>query len=269
MKLLSDTRRFARLLLRNRGAIYEIARRNLVAEYSGTYLGMVWTFVQPLAFIVVLWLVFAVGLRSNPGRDVPFVVYLITGQVCWHFFSATLGALTNVVQAHSFLVKKGDFNLAMLHVAKILSSVVPHLALIVLCVIVCWTQGIPPAFHAFQLLYYLTGMLLLLLGLGWLTSSTSVFIEDVSNVVSILIQFGFWLTPIIWNPTMVPVKYRWLVMLNPMAYIVGGYRDSLVYHRTLWERPLEAAYFWGVTAVVLLGGAMVFRRLKPHFGEVL
>jgi lipopolysaccharide transport system permease protein len=266
---LADIRRFAATLWRRRGAIFELSRRDFAAQYQSTYLGMVWGFVHPLAFVLVLWVVFAVGLRSNPGKDVPFVVYLITGMISWHFFTGALASLTGVVKTHSFLVKKGDFNLALLHIAKLLSSLVPHLALIAVSVVVCWAHGLAPTFYLLQLFYYLAAMLLLLLGLGWITSSTSVFIEDVANVVTILIQFGFWLTPIIWNLSLVPARYRWLVKLNPAAYIVGGYRDSLVYHQPFWAKPLDAAIFWTITAATLLAGAMIFRRLKPHFGEVL
>lgn len=253
-----------------RGAIYELAKRDFEAEYKGTYLGIVWGFVHPMSYVLLLLLVFSIGLRSNPaGKDVPFVVYLISGMIPWQFFSSTLTSLTKVVGKHSYLVKKGDLSLAILHVAKILSSLITHVVLVAICFIVCIAYGFHLELHSLQIFYYMAAMCLLLLGLGWITSSTSMFIEDVSSIITIFVQFGFWFTPIIWNISRIPQKYQWIAKLNPACYIVSGYRDSLIYGTPIYVKPRETLYFWALTAIALLAGAVIFRRLKPHFGEVI
>jgi ABC-type polysaccharide/polyol phosphate export permease len=109
----------------------------------------------------------------------------------------------------------------------------------------------------------------ILLGLGWLTSSTNLFVSDVANIVAILIQFGFWLTPIFWNISMIPQQYHWIIKLNPVCYLIQGYRDSLVAHVPFWDHLLQGAYFWVLTAVLLLSGIAVFGKLRPHFAEVV
>ena len=264
-----DVKIFVGIIYQKRSAIYELAKRDFQAQNKNTYLGIVWGYIQPLLYVLLLTFVFTIGLRSNPGGDVPFVIFLISGMISWQFFAGTLSSLTEVIKSHSFLVKKGDFTLGILPIAKILSSLVPHMVLFVVVVLVCCFFGILPSFYSFQVLYYLTGLFFLLLGLGWITSSTSLFVQDVSNVVSIISQFGFWFTPIIWNITMVPEKYRWIIKLNPMCYIVSGYRDSLIYKIPFWSKPYEMMYFWFVTIFILLTGVAVFKRLKPHFGEVV
>jgi lipopolysaccharide transport system permease protein/teichoic acid transport system permease protein len=269
VKFLKDIKNFLSIIIRKKRAIYELAKRDFQATNKNTYLGIVWGYIQPLTYILLLVLVFSIGLRANPGGKIPFMVYLISGMIAWQFFAATFRSLTAVVKSHSFLVKKGDFSLGILHIAKILSSLVPHLALLAVAIIVCWFHGLAPDVYTLQLVYYLASMFFLLLGLGWITSSTSIFVEDVSNVVTILVQFGFWFTPIIWNIARVPGKYRWIVKLNPMCYIVNGYRDSLIYKVPFWSKPNETLYFWLFTFAVLLIGVVVFRRLKPHFGEVI
>jgi len=269
MKFFVDIKRFFALIFRQKSAIYELAKRDFQTQNKDTYLGIIWGYIQPLTYVLLLVVVFSIGLRTNPGGEVPFVVYLICGMIPWQFFSTTLSSLTQVVKTHSFLVKKGDFSLSILHVSKILSSLAPHLVLLLVTIIVCWFYGFPPGFHTLQLIYYLALMFILLLGLGWISSSTSLFVPDVANVVNIITQFGFWLTPIIWNISRVPPKYQWIVKLNPMCYIINGYRDSLFYGTPFWAKPEETLYFWVVTAVVLLAGVVIFRRLKPHFGEVI
>ena len=112
-------------------------------------------------------------------------------------------------------------------------------------------------------------MCFLLLGIGWITSSTQLFIPDVSKLISLLITFGFWLTPIFWDLNKIPAKYQWLVSLNPFAYIVQGYRDSIYLNIWFWEKPYETLYFWIITIVSLLIGITIFKKLKPHFAEVV
>lgn len=260
---------YLRRAWRKRGAVYELTRRDFESHYLNTYLGILWAFILPLSFIVVLWLVFTLGLRSNPGGDTPFVIFLISGMIVWQFISNVLPSLTSEIKVHNYLVKKGDFSLSLLHVARLLSAGIPHLALIAFAVLVCWLHGFPPGWHTLQLVYYLGAMFILLLGLGWLTSSTSLFVEDIANIITVLIQFGFWVTPIIWNIERIPLKYRWLVKLNPVCYLVEGYRDSLITGKSFWSKPQETLYFWAVSIAVLVLGAVVFRRLKPHFGEVV
>ena len=109
----------------------------------------------------------------------------------------------------------------------------------------------------------------LLLGLTWLTSSIRVFIKDIGNFVAILIQVGFWATPIFWNISVLPKKYHMLLYLNPMAYIVNGFRDALIFHVWFWEKMNETLYFLAITFTFFVLGAIVFKRLRPHFGDVL
>jgi ABC-type polysaccharide/polyol phosphate export permease len=260
------------LIFRKKRAIYELAKREFQAQNKNSYLGIIWGYIQPLVYIFSIVLVFSIGLRgSRGGTGVPFAVFFISGMICWQFFSGTFLSLTKVVKSHTFLVKKGDFSLSILHIAKILSTLIPHLAILAVTIIICWFYGYPPTLYNFQLLYYLAAMFFLLLGLGWITSSTSIFIQDVSNITSVLVQFGFWFTPIIWNINKIPEKYRWIVRLNPMCYIVDGYRESLIkdLNRAFWSKPYPTMYFWFFTILVLLIGVIVFRRLKPHFGEVI
>jgi len=269
MRFLMDVKIFIGIIFQKRSAIYELAKRDFLAQNRDTYLGVVWGYFQPMLYVLLLVFVFTVGLRQNPGGDVPFVIFLITGMISWQFFAAAISSLTAVIKSHAFLVRKGDFTLGILPIAKILSSLVPHMVLLVVVLLVCCFFNVLPSLYFLQILYYLTGLFLLLLGLGWITSSTSLFIPDVANIVGLIAQFGFWFTPIIWNIEMIPEKYRWIIKLNPMCYIVNGYRDSLIYKIPFWSKPYSMLYFWVFTILILLIGVVIFRRLKPHFGEVI
>jgi lipopolysaccharide transport system permease protein/teichoic acid transport system permease protein len=201
---------------------------------------------------------------------VPFSIYLLSGMVSWLYFSANLTAITGVLGTYSFLIKKVDFRLSILPIVKIISSLFPHLVLVFLTLVLAFYQGITPGLHTFQLLYYYVCMVTLLLGLGWLAASTSIFVKDVTNVVTVVTQFGFWLTPIFWRIESMPEKIQWILKLNPAYYFVTGYRDAVVGDVFFWQRPLQETFtFWVVTLTILALGAIVFKRLKPHFAEVI
>lgn len=267
--MLLQTKDFFAEIYEKRRLIYDLAKRNFQQQYMGSYLDFVWVFLQPLIFISVLYGVFTIGLRSGRSMEVPFVVYLITGMIAWNFFAEILNSMPGVIRSHSFLVNKVDFRLSVLPIVKILSVVIPHFVFVVIALAVCWYNGIAPSLYTLQVLYYLSAMIALLLGLGWMTSSTSLFVRDVANVVKIIVQFGFWLTPIFWDIKKIPAAYQWIIKLNPMYYIVSGYRDSLVFHVPFWTRPVETLYFWAVILIFLYLGITIFSKLRPHFAEVV
>jgi lipopolysaccharide transport system permease protein len=261
---------FLRGIWDNKSVLYELAKRDYQQQYMGSYLGFIWVYLRPLLFIGVLYLVFTFGLRSGAvGGGVSFAVYLICGMIAWLFFAENFSAASDVIAQYSFLLKKVDFRLSILPIVKLLSASVPHLFFIVIAVAVAWLNGIAPSWYLLQIPYYFFAMFMLLLGLGWLTSSSKIFIKDVSNIVAILVQFGFWLTPVFWELSAIPERYQWIVKLNPAVYIVEGYRDAIIHKIGFWEKPLDALYFWCVAFFIMWIGISVFKRLRPHFAEVV
>ena len=107
------------------------------------------------------------------------------------------------------------------------------------------------------------------LGLGWFLSAVNVFFKDVGQTLSVILNLWFWMTPIVWSQDMLPYPFRILLKLNPINYIVDGYRASFIYHSSISHNPKEGIYFWFVCLAILLVGAITFKKLKPDFAEVL
>ena len=141
---------------------------------------------------------------------------------------------------------------------------------IMLAVFLCY--GRLPMATWIQILYYSFAAAMLALAFGYLTCAVNVFFKDMAQIVSICLQFGMWLTPIMYQETMFADKAPWFVTilkLNPFYYVVAGYRDSMLTGNWFWERPKLGIYFWVVTLVIGLVGFRVFKRLRPHFSDVL
>jgi ABC-type polysaccharide/polyol phosphate export permease len=210
------------------------------------------------------------GFKSGSSSEgVPFVVYLISGMIAWFYIAENLKAGTVIIKQHAFLLKKVDFRLSILPIVKLLSSAIPQLFFIFIAIIVAALNGIYPSLYTFQIIYYFIAMIILLLGISWLTSSSNIFVPDIAKFIGVIVTFGFWLTPIFWDLSKVPEQYQWVVKLNPAVYIIEGYRDSIINHVWFWEKPYETLYYWSFTAIVLWTGITVFKRLRPHFAEVI
>ncbi len=256
-------------LLRSRRLIFTLTQRDFKANYLGSYLSFIWNFIQPCITLFVLYFVFQVGFRAAPAEGYAFFPWLVTGMLPWFFFSDSLGAATNSILMYSYLVKKVVFRVSVLPIIKILSALLVHAFFIVVLFIVVYAYGYGPSAYQLQVVYYLFSSIVLLIGLSWITSSVTVFVRDVGQVVTALLQIGFWLTPILWNVKVLPEKYLRFIQLNPAFYIIEGYRESLLYQVWFWQHPYRTLYFWGTTALIFIVGAVVFIRLRPHFADVL
>lgn len=259
----------AREFKRNRFLLIELVKRSYQDQNKGTYLGSFWTYFQPLAFIAVLYYIITVGFRDTQNSDIGFGTYLVCGMVCWLFFSRGLSELSNLFRSYSYLIKKVDFDLRYLPVVKLLGLLPSHLVMICFSVIVALASGFEVKSQLIQLPYYIFCSTVLLFGLGLIVASVSVFIKDVSNLVALLIQFGFWLTPIFWSYDNIDGKASTFVQLNPVAYLVDGYRDSVYRGIWFWEKPELTLFFWCWTLVAVGAGLAIFKRVRPHIAEVL
>jgi lipopolysaccharide transport system permease protein/teichoic acid transport system permease protein len=246
-----------------------MAKREVINQYVGSAMGFVWTIVQPLVMIIVFWVVFRLGFKAKPLNDAPFAVWLTAGLCCWFFFADILNGSTSVIICNAGLIKKNPFPSHILPVVKILAALVNHCVFIFLLVGLILFQDMPFSLYYIQAVYYLLGLCLFALGLGWLTSALNPFFRDVGQFVALILQVGMWATPILWDLHMLPRNLWPFFIYNPMYYLVRGYRDSFIYFRPFWDYPFQTLLFWAITIGVLLGGAFVFKRLKPHFAEVL
>jgi ABC-type polysaccharide/polyol phosphate export permease len=169
----------------------------------------------------------------------------------------------------SYLVKKMVFPVGLLPIIKITSSLFVHLFFVVFMLIMFLLYGYGFSIYELQLIYYLIATIIFLLGLSAFTSSLMIFLKDVGQFVVMILQFAFWLTPIFWSPNNMPKKIQLIAKLNPMYYIVEGYRNSLIYHRWFWQDAHITIYFWVLSLALLVGGRIFLRKLQPHFADVL
>lgn len=260
---------FLRELYVKRNLIWDLTRNDLKSRFAGSHLGIAWAFVMPVITILIFWLVFENGFKTPPVTDYPFVLWLSAGIIPWFFFQDCVSTATNSILDYSFLVKKVVFRVSILPIVKILAALVVHLFFIILLIVINSLYGFYPTPYFLQIGYYLFAMIVLLLGISWITSAAVIFFRDMGPFVNTVLQFLFWGTPIFWTIKIVPARYQVLFRLNPVFYLIQGYRDCFIDKVWFWERWELTAYYWAVTVAIFLFGALFFMKLKPHFADVI
>lgn len=249
--------------------IIALAISDFKSRFSGSYLGIFWGIIQPLSTILLFWFVFQVGFRSNPIDDVPFILWLVAGMIPWNFFNdAWLGG-TSAFTAYNYIVKKVVFKLEVLPLVRILSASILNLIFNGILVIIYCIYGRFMGLHIFDMLYFSTCLLMLTLGLSYVTATLNVFMKDVGQFMGIIIQVLMWMTPLMWSYEMIPDSMSWFYKFNPLHYILNGYRESLISGRWFFYHWKQMIWFWIFTLLVFFVGRKMMIRMKDHFADVL
>lgn len=265
-----------RELYKDRKLIKKLALNDFKTRYAGSYLGIVWAFIQPVVTVLVYWIVFEKGLKQGTdivtqGIQVPYLLHLMSGLVPWFFFSEALMNGTTSLLEYNYLVKKVVFKISILPLIKIIAASFIHIFFVCFMLLVTMCYGIHPTVYWLQLIYYSFCLFMLVLATSYSTCSIVIFFRDLTQLISIGLQVGMWATPILWNISILanhPVL-AFIFKLNPVYYIVNGYRGSLYGEEFIWQSPWLTLYYWALVLVLFVAGRIIFKRLKPHFADVL
>ena len=262
-------------LYQNRHLIWKLAKNDFKKRYAGSYLGAVWAMAQPVVTVVMYYIVFGVifhmdGPKLASGEVIPHVLFLTAGLVPWFYFSEALNHGTNALLEYNYLVKKVVFKISILPIIKIIAATFIHAFFVCVLLVLAAIYGYYPSVYTLQLFYYSACLFIFVLALCYTTCAVVVFFKDLSQIISIGLQIGMWATPILWNiGDMENSTVITLLKLNPLVYIVNGYRSAVYEKEWFFQDFFSTMYFWIVTVVLFGIGALVFKRLKVHFADVL
>ncbi len=259
-----------KVILKNKKILWELALNDCKARFSSSLLGVFWTILQPLINMLVIWFVFQVGFKSaNLSDGIVFIVWYMPAFLVWNYFSEGTSQGTGSIIEYSYLVKKVNFDVEIIPAIKVISNAIIHSFFIVFIILVNICYGIYPSLFYFQVIYYLICVIGLVLALSTLFSALAPFATDITNLISVAIQMGFWATPIFWDPSNMTETVRFILKINPMYYVCQGYRDTFVYSVGFWEHPIMTIYFWTIVVTVYAIGVRAFSKSKKQFDDVL
>jgi lipopolysaccharide transport system permease protein/teichoic acid transport system permease protein len=259
---------FLKQIYLNRFIILELTKRDFKTKYVTNLFGLSWAILEPLAMMSILWFVFTY-IRTGRHTEVPFPLFLLAGLIAYDFFNKTLNSATRGISNYGFLINKVNFRAAIIPLVKIFSELILHFIILLIVALILILNGMPVTIYWLQIFYYLFAMTFLLTGITWLTSSVTLFFHDMNYIITIIMRVLFFFTPIFWEAKNIPEQYLVYFRLNPLYYLVNGYRDSLLYGIPFWHHKMDTLYFWLISMTFLLIGVVVFKRLRPFFAEVV
>lgn len=265
LRKLVDTANFLRQRL---GLVLYLARMEFLRRFSGTVGGGIWMFVGPIATIFTIWFAMEFGLAVSDRFGGGIGPSLAVGLCAWLFFVDAVQSATTSITSNPHLVKKVVFPVWVLPLAATLSAFVVHLAVFCLVLAVFAFSGVGFSLNLLTLLFWMACLLLLAAVTGLALATLNVRYREVSVIGPNVLSLMFWLTPIVWQPSMLSANLKDIFLANPMATIIGGYRSVL----GLTDQVLPSSdliTFAAIMAIAVVLSLLSYRRRRPDFADNL
>jgi lipopolysaccharide transport system permease protein len=261
-----------RTLAVHRQAVEIFVSRDLRGRYINSALGLWWAVIQPLALLTLYTFVFSVILRVKAplgeGESTgEFAVYMFCGLLPWLAFADAVTRSASVIAEQTPLIKKVVFPSEILPVHLVLSAIVVEFFGLAVFLTGLVITGHRPGWSLLALPVVVILQFLFTSGVAWLLASVAVFLRDARQVVGLALTLWMFLTPIMYPASLAPARFRWVLSLNPMTFVVDAYRGAV-----LGARPpslTSTVAFASVALVMFVFGHWVFSRAKPAFADML
>lgn len=243
-----------------------LAWRDILAQYKQTVFGIMWALVKPIAQALVYTLIFGkVAKLSSSG--VPYTLFTFCGIVAWSFFSGTLSGSTGSILGNAGLITKVYFPRLIIPLSALGRAGVDFFISLVILVVMMVAYGIFSGSMIFLFPLFLLMGLAITLGIGLIFSAITVKYRDLAQVFPFLVQFWFWVTPVAYGIENIPPKFMWLFYLNPMTWIIQGFRWSFLGVGEMdWQKIFIIFLF---SIAVFLAGLFYFRRTESEFADII
>ena len=247
-------------IYRYRELIWALAMKELRVRYKRSVLGFVWALLNPLLMMIVLTLVFGTIMRFSIDH---YAIFLLSMLLPWTFFAQALTYSVESVVGNADLLKKVHIAKVVFPVAAVVSNIVNFLLSLIPLALLVLVLRFPLHWTWIYLPVPMLGLFLFTLGTSLFLAAINVFFRDISHIIQIILSAWFYFSPIIYSLDFIPAKHRWLFKLNPMLYVLNGFRLSIYYGLLPQLTSVAMSLACGVAAVLI--GYSVFRRYQESF----
>lgn len=259
--------------------ILRLSAFEMKSENTNNYLGRFWEILNPMIQLAIYWLVFGVGVRGNAlvpmghGVKVPFFIWMVTGMIVWFFVNPAISSSSRSIYTRIQMISKMSFPMSAIPSYVIMAKFYQHLMLVAIVTIGLQFTNFKISVYFIQLPYFMIATLIFLLGLGLITSTLSTIVRDVQQIVQSILKMMLYLTPLLWHTNKLilgGVNVTVLLKLNPLYYLVEGYRASML--GTSWyaiSDPKYTLYFWAVVLVMFMLGSALHLKFRDRFVDYL
>ena len=268
-KIISSRKKVLDLDLRRlfsyRALIYVFASRDLKVQYSQTFLGILWSMIQPLTGLLIFTFFFNYVVKVDTG-GIPYPLFAFSGMISWYFFSSLMAQSGTSLMQSQYLIRKIYFPKLILPISKSLTCFVEFSISLLLLFVIMMITGYYPSINILFLPFFILFNLMTGLAVGLWLSALTIRYRDFYHIIPYLINFGIWLTPVFYPATLIPHKIQFLIYFNPMAGIISGFRWSL-----LGGAPPSVYYLFsfGFVIIIFISGLYYFRKMETKIADLV
>ncbi|MDA1476592.1 teichoic acids export ABC transporter permease subunit TagG [Bacillus changyiensis] len=258
--------------------ILRLAAYETKSKYQMNYLGVLWQFLNPLIQMLAYWFVFGMGIRKSGAvstgiGEVPFIIWMLAGLIPWFFISPTILDGSNSVFKRINMVAKMNFPISALPSVAIAANLFSYFVMMGIYVIALLAFGIYPSVHWIEYFYYLFCMIVFMFSFSLFNSTISVLVRDYQFLLQSVTRLLFFLLPVFWDishqlgknhPNMLAA-----IKLNPLFYIIDGFRHSFMGGTWFFEDIKYTLYFWIFTLLLLTAGSLLHMKFRDKFVDFL
>lgn len=254
-------------LWRYRELFFFLAWRDVLVRYKQTAIGLAWAFLQPLVMLSILTAVRLI-LGGSPTEGPPIALVILAGLIPWQFFSVALNGSSNSLVQNQNMLTKVYFPRLLVPTSAVAVALIDFLiALLILAGMMVWFQYTPT--WRILLLPVLTAIVILAaMGAGLWFAALNVKYRDFRYVVPVLVQFGLYASPVMYETHLIPERFRLIYSLNPMVGVIDGFRWAILGSESFVYLPGFIVSLV-ILCLLLVGGVLYFRRVERTFADVI
>lgn len=274
--MLKSVKKVLKEQLEYRELVLSMATFENKGVYQVHYLGTLWQFLNPAIQISIYWFVFGTIRGGAPVDGTPFFLWLVIGLIPWFYISPTIIQASNSVYQRVGLVSKMNFPVSVLPTIRIVANSFQFIIMLVFLIILALIYGVRPSLYNLQIIYYLICLFVFLFAFSLLSSTIATLVRDYQTALQSLMRMLLYISPILWNTDLVSKKFTTIgplieniLRLNPLYYIIEGFRDAILSRGWFFEDITYTLYFWSLTIALLYFGAKIHIRFRKNFVDYL
>lgn len=239
-------------------------KKEIRGKYKNSFLGVLWSFLNPLLQILVYAIVFPLILKNNEKN---YVIFLCCGLIPWTFFSTAITRAAFTMIENGNIIKKVYFPREILPISIVTSEAINFLisTLIIIAFVLVYGVGITSFILYYPIIFIV--QYILILGISFIVSSITVYIRDLQHLIGVALQLLFYATPIVYNANTIPENFKWILNLNPMTYVINAYRD--IFYNQVAPDVKSLLIVAGIMIAICIVGYMIFNKLQKGVAEEL
>lgn len=250
--------------------IFCIAKYELLADMRDSKFGLFWNFASPAIQVATYYLVFGLGMSRGKQEGIPYLPWVVVGFCAWWFIQPCITQGCSAIFSKTNVITRMKFPVSVLPATVCAKELFNHFCMMVISFIVLLLSGYYPNIYWFGIIYYCLCAFVLVESLAMITSVLTMLWRDIKKLITSLMRMIMYLSPVLW-----PAKFNkmpilnFIMKLNPVYYIVQGYRDSIFFGKSIFAHPAMALYFWIVIVFMFIIGCVLMYKFKTKFIDMI